>query len=276
MGHECVELRNTSAAVQCYRKAIDVSQSDYRAWYGLGQTYEMLHLYQYALYYYKKASSLRPMDARMWCAVGNCYIKLAMKSEAIDAFERASDGDDREGMAVRELARLYRDEGHMGLAAFCFFKYLLNISGRHDADMSDLQDVYAEIDKLGVSLNRPLLPPLSLGRDVLNTIELDVEKAEAMLFLAQFSKDCGEYSISTDYCSRLLDFGGQESTSAKALLREMRMLCGLVDIDASRELIFCETTGIGSPMSFVNSSMNSNENNHSRLEGKLMDDDDDD
>jgi hypothetical protein len=80
MGHEYVEMRNTAAAVQCYRKvlslfylfctgkkadihdsktnfnigfpllhilqAVEVCTSDYRAWYGLGQTYEMLHLYQ--------------------------------------------------------------------------------------------------------------------------------------------------------------------------------------------------------------------------------------
>jgi tetratricopeptide (TPR) repeat protein len=51
-------------------QAVDVSSKDYRAWYGLGQTYEMLHLYQYALYYYKKAAYLKPADARMWCAVG--------------------------------------------------------------------------------------------------------------------------------------------------------------------------------------------------------------
>lgn len=49
---------------------------DYRAWYGLGQTYEMLHLYQYAHYYYRKAAYLRPSDARMWGAVGNCLLKL--------------------------------------------------------------------------------------------------------------------------------------------------------------------------------------------------------
>ena len=70
MGHEYVELRNTSAAVQCYRHAVDVDSGDYRAWYGLGQTYEMLHLHQYSLYYYRRAASLRPTDARMWCAVG--------------------------------------------------------------------------------------------------------------------------------------------------------------------------------------------------------------
>ena len=67
MGHEFIECKNSSAAVQCYRKAIEMSPSDYRAWYGLGQTYEMLHLYQYALYYYKKATAqLQSSDSRMY------------------------------------------------------------------------------------------------------------------------------------------------------------------------------------------------------------------
>ena len=46
MGHEYVEMRNPAAAVESYRKAVEVSPVDYRAWYGLGQTYEMLHMYQ--------------------------------------------------------------------------------------------------------------------------------------------------------------------------------------------------------------------------------------
>ena len=37
MGHEYMELRNTAAAVQCYRMAVDISETDYRAWYGLGE-----------------------------------------------------------------------------------------------------------------------------------------------------------------------------------------------------------------------------------------------
>ena len=44
MGHEFVELRNTAAAVECYRHAVDVNARDYRAWYGLGQTYELLQV----------------------------------------------------------------------------------------------------------------------------------------------------------------------------------------------------------------------------------------
>ena len=65
MGHEYVELRNAAAAVHCYREAVKFQpgyhSSDYRAWYGLGQAYEMLHLYAYALHYYQKATVLRPV-----------------------------------------------------------------------------------------------------------------------------------------------------------------------------------------------------------------------
>lgn len=38
---------------------IDVNRKDYRAWYGLGQAYELLSMHQYALYYYQHATSLR-------------------------------------------------------------------------------------------------------------------------------------------------------------------------------------------------------------------------
>jgi len=34
---------------------LDLNRSDYRAWYGLGQVYEMLEMHYYALYYYEHA-----------------------------------------------------------------------------------------------------------------------------------------------------------------------------------------------------------------------------
>ena len=120
MGHEFVEMRNTAAAIEAYRNAVAISPSDYRAWYGLGQTYEMLHLYQYALYYYKKAAALKCMDARMWCAVGNCCSRLGMKNDAILALQRAVSSGDKEGIATRELARLYRESGTSSSINFFF------------------------------------------------------------------------------------------------------------------------------------------------------------
>jgi len=37
----------------------DINRKDYRAWYGLGQAYELLSMHQYALHYYQRATALR-------------------------------------------------------------------------------------------------------------------------------------------------------------------------------------------------------------------------
>lgn len=37
----------------------DSNPRDFRAWYGLGQTYELLDMPQYAIQYYNKATALR-------------------------------------------------------------------------------------------------------------------------------------------------------------------------------------------------------------------------
>lgn len=36
MGHEYLEIKNTSAAIESYRTAVDADPTDFRAWYGLG------------------------------------------------------------------------------------------------------------------------------------------------------------------------------------------------------------------------------------------------
>ena len=48
------------------------------------------------------------------------------------------------------------------------------------------------------------------------------ETQEALLFLATHCKDSGALEEAQQYCSRLLDFGGQEKEEAKALLRDIR------------------------------------------------------
>merc|ERR1719228_3089403 len=58
------------------RQAIEANRRDYRAWYGLGQTYEILKMHHYCLYYFKQAQELRPSDSRMLVALGESYEKL--------------------------------------------------------------------------------------------------------------------------------------------------------------------------------------------------------
>lgn len=89
MGHEYVETKNTHAAISSYRRAVDINPRDYRAWYGLGQTYEVLEMHQYALWYFQRAAALRPYDKQMWQALGACYEKIDRPVPAIKAYKRA-------------------------------------------------------------------------------------------------------------------------------------------------------------------------------------------
>lgn len=99
---------------EAYRRAVQLSPRDYRAWYGLGQTYELLRMPFYALYYFRRATQLRPHDARMWCAMGQCYEndqlqsvdKDKMEVAAIRCYRRAVQNGDREGIALHKLVGL--------------------------------------------------------------------------------------------------------------------------------------------------------------------------
>lgn len=53
MGHEYVEMKSTRLAAECYRIAVTIDPRDYRAWYGLGQTFELLSMPLFALHYYR-------------------------------------------------------------------------------------------------------------------------------------------------------------------------------------------------------------------------------
>jgi Tfp pilus assembly protein PilF len=47
-----------AAAADAYRNAVALNPRDYRAWYGLGQTYELLSMPHYALHYYRCGGSI--------------------------------------------------------------------------------------------------------------------------------------------------------------------------------------------------------------------------
>lgn len=91
-----------------YRHAVEISPRDYRAWYGLGQTYELLQMPHYALYYYHKAAAVRPGDARMWAALGQCYEGegVGLARAAVRCYQKALDTGDTEGLALSKLVRL--------------------------------------------------------------------------------------------------------------------------------------------------------------------------
>lgn len=76
MGHEYLEMKNSHAAIEAYRRGIgmtileyleyfhaqvfaDINKKDYRAWHGLGQAYELLDMPQYTLHYFQRSTALR-------------------------------------------------------------------------------------------------------------------------------------------------------------------------------------------------------------------------
>lgn len=122
LGHEYTELKERALAIECYRKG--AQSNDYRAWYGLGEAYELLSMYQYALYYYKKACLVRPYDSRMWSALAVCYEKSGHILEAVKCYEKAEAYTDIEGKAAIKLAQLYQQLGNEDKAALYYAKHI--------------------------------------------------------------------------------------------------------------------------------------------------------
>lgn len=185
MGHEYVEMKNTSAAIDAYRRAVDINCCDFRAWYGLGQAYEMMGMPFYALHYFKKSVFLQPNDSRLWIAMAQCYEteQLHMLEEAIKCYKRAASCNDREAIALHQLAKLHCELGRTEEAAFYYKK--------------DLERMEAE-EREGPNM------------------------VEALMFLAQHCKNQEKFDEAELYCARLLDYTGPEKETAKNLLRGIR------------------------------------------------------
>ena len=175
MGHEYVEMKNTPAAVDAYRRAVDINPRDYRAWYGLGQAYEMMGMPHYALHYFRKSVFFQPIDSRLWIAMAQCYEseQLHMLEEAIKCYKRAANCNDTEVIALHRLAELHRELGHPEEAAFYYKK--------------DLERMEAE-EREGPNI------------------------VEALMFLSTHCKAQKRFEEAVVYCTRLLDYTGPVSS----------------------------------------------------------------
>lgn len=82
-----------------------VDNKNYRAWYCLGQLYEILKLPSYSLFYYQQAVRCKPTDSRMLIATGVMLAKLRRHDDAEKCFKKAFQIGDVEGNALTELGR---------------------------------------------------------------------------------------------------------------------------------------------------------------------------
>ncbi len=189
LGHEYLEMKNTNAAIEAYRRATDINPKDHRGWYSLGQVYELLEM-SHAWFYFKKATILRPYDARMWCALASCYEKGSRIEEAIKCYQRAECNNDNEGGATFKLAELYDKLGEVDHAMHYFTKHI-------------------EAKKVTFS-HTPC----------------DADSATALLYLAHYWKDNGDVSKAEMYGRLLVENDGHKKDEASALLRNLSQLKG--------------------------------------------------
>lgn len=147
MGHEYLEMKSIPSAIESYRTAVDIDPTDYRAWYGLGQTYEIHQMYNYAVYYFLNAAREKPNDSRMWTALGSCYEKLEKKMEAIKCYEKAIFCKDTEGIAIYKMAKLYYCLGDEDKAAVCFRENIKKNSEGEEIEGTETIESYLFLGK---------------------------------------------------------------------------------------------------------------------------------
>uniref|UniRef100_A0AC34Q3K1 Uncharacterized protein n=1 Tax=Panagrolaimus sp. JU765 TaxID=591449 RepID=A0AC34Q3K1_9BILA len=110
LGHECMELKDPTDAVTAYYKALEIDPLQHRAYYGLGQLYEIFKYTDFALYFYEQAHRCRPNDSRFLVAIGVVLFHLHRNRDAENAFIRAFKAGDIQGNALVKLANLYESE----------------------------------------------------------------------------------------------------------------------------------------------------------------------
>ena len=192
MGHEYIEMRNETAAIECYRKSIDLNCRDYRGCYGLGQTYELLQMYCYAIYYYNKVCKLRPYDYRMWMALGSCYQNLGNIGMSVKAYERA------ESIAVNNKAN------HAIEYKLCILQ---------------LAKLYGHVGKNEKSKRKYIK---YCGFVPENRLLSDNE-IEAMIKLAEYCLgDDDELETAAKYAQRIIKFGPKGKETAERILEQCR------------------------------------------------------
>ncbi|KMS64828.1 hypothetical protein BVRB_042250, partial [Beta vulgaris subsp. vulgaris] len=112
---------------------------------------------------------------------GRRYEKLDLIDDAIRCFRRAEANDDREGVAVAKLAKLYAAANETKKAVHYYKKLLAKFDDQHRSTSRD-----------------PELAPVCGA-------SLSADAVEALLFLSEYYKSVGKLTEAEHCCSRLME-----------------------------------------------------------------------
>lgn len=160
-----------------------MNRRDYRAWYGLGQTYEILKMPFYGLYYYKQAQLLRPHDSRMVLALGEAYEKQDKIQDALKCYHKACNVGDIEGMALLKLATYVSNVHCVSETMYVYFLFCYRLYeklGEHDhatrAYTDFVTDEFLSVDRTELSHAYKYLTQYHLKKEQLDEASLYAQK----------------------------------------------------------------------------------------------------
>ncbi|KAI9483556.1 MAG: hypothetical protein EXX96DRAFT_536877 [Benjaminiella poitrasii] len=147
LGHDYIELKDTSVAIECYRRAISIDDRDYRAWYGLGQAFEVRKLCNEAIYCYQKATDFRPRDPRMWRVLASCYEALGREMDNDYCTRNAIICDNAsDNTATLQLGKIFQEMGkiHVAIPYYHAFWEKANKIGTITDELAEISVTLAE------------------------------------------------------------------------------------------------------------------------------------
>lgn len=198
---------------------LEINPRDYRAWYGLGQTYEILKMHLYSLYYYNKATALRFVRRRSnseeksdhtthvcgvpWGLAMSSWVELKRPSDVLKGRQITKTEKVKWPWKIPETCRDCPWPPRSAVSKDRRWRQVCLLFPKEFADQRTRRGKHH-----------------SSGR-VTNTQVEGPETIDAILFLGNYYKDKGEFSEAETYATRLLDYSGKPKDDGKALLKEL-------------------------------------------------------
>ncbi|OAF67904.1 Anaphase-promoting complex subunit 8 [Intoshia linei] len=174
LGHEYLEERNVPGSVFVYRRALELCD-DHRAYYGLGQAYEIAKMYSYALMYYQLGLETKPNDFRFIQAMADLYTELNKIECAKKCYWKIylmnNDSD-----TLFKLAKLFQVSDERLQAASVFSKYLMEVNDILEKDEDKISEAYLYLAKHYLIENR-----LDDAYEAAHKVSIDQEQVHRIL-----------------------------------------------------------------------------------------------
>jgi tetratricopeptide (TPR) repeat protein len=113
------ERNNCYEAIECYKRAIEISPQDDKAFANLGTAYEKIGQLQKAEESYLKSVEINPKNADTYYSIGLLYQNQGKYKEAIKNYETAISINPDDSGAWINMGALYLNFGYFQQAIFC-------------------------------------------------------------------------------------------------------------------------------------------------------------